>query len=197
MATVRLTCEECGCEFERLYKKRFQKFCSKSCLTSHTNRCRARIKGGVEKHPLYPVWSAMRRRCNFPADKDFHKYGARGITIDQRWDDFLAFVADMSERPEGTTLDRKDNDGPYSPENCRWATPQEQSNNRRSNHLLTHDGKTQTMAQWCRELGWPLHTLKNRITAQGWSVDRALTTPVHRRCSSSPSPSDEPRPLVS
>lgn len=78
----------------------------------------------------YRSWQAMKRRCDSPRDTFYDRYGGRGITYDPRWAAFEAFLADMGERPEGTTLDRTDNDGPYTKANCRWATLSEQRRNR-------------------------------------------------------------------
>lgn len=114
-------------------------------------------------------------------DKSNSRYGGRGITIDPRWESFENFLADMGERPEGASLDRIDNDGPYSANNCRWSTPEEQANNRRNTRHITFGDKTQTLARWARETGTPYSTLYNRIFRHGWSIEEALTIPPGER----------------
>jgi hypothetical protein len=89
-------------------------------------------RDGRSRHPLYFVWDNMRRRCLDPENPNYPKYGGRGIKIDETWMDFWRFAEDVGPRPEGTSLDRIDNDGPYCKSNTRWATRVEQSENTRS-----------------------------------------------------------------
>lgn len=104
------------------------------------------------RDPLYSLWWTMRRRCERPRPREAARYQGRGIVVCDRWKSFENFKADMSPRPPGTTLDRIDNSGPYSPENCRWATPLQQANNTRQNRPISMFGKTLNLNQWAREL---------------------------------------------
>lgn len=120
----------------------------------------------------------MHQRCSDPSRPDFKWYGGRGITICERWNSFENFLTDMGERPEGKTLDRyPDHDGNYEPGNCRWATPTEQANNRRSNREVIYRGERMTLAELARRSGVQFATLRMRIES-GWSVEKAAEHPV-------------------
>ena len=121
---------------------------------------------GMARSPTYRIWGDMLTRCTNPKSSGFRKYGARGVTVCDRWRrSFAAFLEDMGERPLGLTLDRIDNSKGYEPGNCRWATMQAQQNNRSNNHRMTHDGVTLTLAQWARRLRKSPTTLHNRLNA--------------------------------
>jgi len=137
----------------------------------------------ASRQPEYNSWLAMRNRCGNPKNPFFKYYGGRGIAICDRWNEsFFNFLEDMGRRPTPKhTVDRIDNDGNYEPGNCRWATRKVQQNNRRqnlpNNKLITWQGKTLHQNGWCRLLGFSPSTLYNRLKL-GWSIERAMTTPV-------------------
>jgi len=133
---------------------------------------------GMSKHPMYQIWLAMRNRCNYKAGKNYHYYGGRGIGICKEWGIFPVFLEDMGPRPTPNhSLDRIDNDKGYSKENCQWATPIQQANNKQSSHLLSYKDKTMTLTQWARAIKMKPATLSMRIR-RGWAVSRAIETGV-------------------
>lgn len=131
----------------------------------------------------WAAWKSMRQRCYNPNIQHFADYGGRGITVCDRWrHSYQNFLADMGHRPVAMMLDRIDNNGPYSPENCRWASRKEQNNNNRPNRFLTLHGETHTMGEWAALTGMSWYTIRERLRL-GWSDERTLTTPVsNTRC---------------
>ena len=143
----------------RNFRKNGSTMC-KECL----KKAQSKVSSAGHKHPLYQVWFGMVCRCYDQKCENFARYGGRGIYVCEGWlqpknrgrssvAGFQQFVKDMGERPGGTSLDRVDNDGPYAPWNCRWATKEEQANNTRANVRITVGATTQTLSQWCRQLG--------------------------------------------
>jgi len=133
---------------------------------------------GLSGTKTYMAWADMKQRCLNPNNNLFKWYGQRGITVCDKWLVFENFLSDMGKPPtHDHTLDRIDNDGDYSPNNCRWATWKEQGQNRRSNRFLTHKNKTLNVTQWSEIISVNKNTLTYRLK-RGWTVERALTTPT-------------------
>ncbi len=127
----------------------------------------------------YNTWGLMIRRCSKQTGDDFSRYAGRGIYVCERWKDFNLFFQDMGKAPsQKHSIDRIDNDGPYSPENCRWATAKEQARNKVTSVFLECNGERATMAEWEERKGISSKIIFNRLRILGWSVDDAILTPV-------------------
>jgi hypothetical protein len=134
---------------------------------------------GQSKTRMYNVWRMMKDRCYNPKSVSYKYYGERGIIVCPEWlSGFEPFYkwAMANNYSNELQLDRRNVNGNYEPDNCRWATTKEQGNNRRNNRYVTINGKTQTFKQWCIEFKLPPTTGKSRLRL-GWDEIRALTTP--------------------
>lgn len=136
------------------------------------------------KTRLHKIWAGIKARTENVNDPSYELYGARGISMCNEWKNsfksFKMWALDNGYN-DTLTIDRIDNDKGYFPENCRWSDARTQANNKRNNHLLSYNGKTQTISQWAEEIGIGYDTLHSRIQYRGWSVEKALTTPVRKK----------------
>jgi hypothetical protein len=129
---------------------------------------------------MFSIWRGVQRRCYSPIEKRYDRYGGRGISAE--WKSFEDFFIDMYPTYSSElSLDRIDNDGNYSATNCRWATPKQQANNTSKNVRLTHNNITMTKTEWAEYLNMGVSTLNQRLGDYGWSIEKALSTPVHKR----------------
>lgn len=175
----------CQCECGRRTHANRSKLTSgsaKSCGCLKTERV-SRLKlrhGAARKGPArqreYRIWANAKSRCFNDRVPCFRNYGARGITMCDEWrDSFEAFLADMGPCPPKHTLERRDNDGPYAPWNCEWATRTKQARNQRTNRLLTHNGETLNVTSWAERLGMSSKTITSRLH-RGLAAADALRT---------------------
>lgn len=134
-----------------------------SCGCLNDEKRNAPKTHGMRRSRAWVIWSNMVQRCTNPRNTSFADYGARGITVCERWRDFGNFLADMGEPPAGLTLEREQNDQGYEPGNCRWASRAEQALNKRTNRLLEVDGVAKPLKTWCTELGLPYWTVHARL----------------------------------
>lgn len=153
-----------------------------------TLSCKCYIKdvmtthGQAAKTITYKSWESMRARCNNPKNEGYKDYGDRGITVCKRWDSFENFYVDMGDRPSKQhSLERKDVNGNYEQNNCKWATKKEQARNTRNNVFWIYDNKTYCISEWAEILKINKDTLYSRVYKSGWTVEQALTTPVRTK----------------
>jgi hypothetical protein len=156
----------CDCGNEKIVRIRYMqagRTLSCGCLRSEMVSKRRTTHGQTNTRE-YKIWCKMKERCYLPSARNFHRWGGRGIEVCDRWrKSFSNFIADMGACPEGHSIERIDQDGNYEPGNCRWATQREQMNNMSRNVIIEHDGKSQSVAEWAREIGVKYDTLLRRI----------------------------------
>ncbi len=139
---------------------------------------RALRQHGLTHTSTYNRWVNMRSRCNNPTSDSYALYGGRGITVCEEWDrSFIAFLRDMGgECPDGMTLERKDSNGNYGPDNCIWASHQDQANNRRNNRLFKWQGQQMTLRHICNETGANYELVRRRLKRH-WPLLEAVCRP--------------------
>jgi hypothetical protein len=170
---------ECDCGTRKIVgQSELQQGKTTSCTCERTRRRREKLTThGMYYTPEYNSWIGMKGRCNTPSNDNYDNYGGRGIRVCDRWKKFENFYEDMGPKPDKEyTIERIDNNGNYESSNCRWATQEEQSNNKRNNRLIFYNNKTQTVAQWAKETGLNEGTIRDRLD-NGWIVEDALEEP--------------------
>jgi hypothetical protein len=159
---------------------------TKSCGCLHQeiiNQGKAHFKHGMEGTIFYSKWAGMKRRCLNKNDKKYFRYGGRGIIICDKWLNFNNFRDDMYQSylehykqfGKNTSIDRINVNGNYEPNNCKWSTQKEQTNNMRKNIFITFNGQTLTIKQWAEKLNIPNTTLWNRLNTLHWPIKKAFT----------------------
>ena len=196
----RRNCNKCGKD----YKGRGKQFCSYACRPGFFKKGMSYVLGmrwklspervkqmtgensihyikdrtQLKKNPpTYAIYQGMKARCLNKNSPAYKYYGGRGIAVCDRWlKSFKNFYEDMGDRPKGMSLDRKDNNGNYTKENCRWATEMEQHNNMQKNVFI----KGKTISQWSRILGMNYGTLHTRYKFLGWSPEETLSNKLYK-----------------
>lgn len=136
-----------------------------------------RTTHGMSKTRTFRIWSGIRERCHKPYSSRYQYYGARGIKLCDRWQKFENFLADMGQAEQSQTIERINNNGDYSPENCIWASQKLQNNNKSNNRFLEYNGQRKTISQWADVIGIHQDILWKRLD-RGWSIKKSLTLPL-------------------
>lgn len=155
--------------------------CYQKQMASLANTTHGFIKSNTSHHPLYNTWNGVKQRCNNPVCDSYINYGGRGIKMCDKWvDDFMIFFTWSIENGWrlGLSLDRKNNNEGYNPENCRWATSAQQNRNKRNNINITAFGETKCVTDWEKDkrCNVGISGLIMRIK-KGWDIEKAITQP--------------------
>ena len=176
----------CKCGTERLvnptYLRSGKAVRCQDCASREKRRTTPALTHGGYYTRLYGIWSKMRARCSNPSLPDFQRYGRRGIAVCDAWQDFASFRtwAEANGYRDDLTIDRRDNDRGYEPENCRWATLTQQARNKRNTKRYTFNGELLLLSEISERTGFPLPLLAQRVRRDGLDVERALSTPKRK-----------------
>lgn len=167
---------ECECGTRKIISSNaLRRGATKSCGCS---------KHGESRTRLWNIWEGMRERCSIPTSSGYKNYGGRGITVCDEWrnsySSFKKWALSNGYRDD-LTIDRIDVNGNYEPGNCRWSTVKVQNENKRNNRFVCFNGERHTVAGWAKILGINTVTLHDRLYKNNWTIERALTEPVHGR----------------
>lgn len=179
----RCKCTLCGSEIIA-FASGLKRGRSKMCVECSHKR---RGTHGLSRDRIYPVWQAIIRRCENPNNEHYHDYGGRGIAVCEEWHDVRKFAEwaykngfnPTAKRGE-CTIERRDVNGNYCPDNCFWADMKTQGRNKRNNHFLQTDTRSKTLTDISEEVGLLATTIAGRLN-RGWSIDDALNTPADKR----------------
>ncbi|PTR05390.1 MULTISPECIES: hypothetical protein [unclassified Novosphingobium] len=154
----------------------------RTCGNRQKAALKSRLTHGMTDSRLHRIWTQMRKRCDSKSCPDYPRYGGRGISVCAEWQAFEPFQrwADQNGYADHLTLDRRDNDHGYCPENCRWIGRTDQNRNRRDNKRYPFAGRMMMVSEIAEITGQPLTMLRQRIQTYGWSIDRATTEPARQ-----------------
>lgn len=172
---------ECQCDcgsIKVIYGANLRRGLSQSCGCLHREKVTLH---GMSNSPERNSWEKMISRCYDSSHNSYKNYGARGISVCERWrNSFIDFLADVGRKPTPEhSLDRKKNDGNYEPDNVRWATRLEQNRNMRKTRFIEYGGIRKSLSEWSEDLNMKKSTIRQRLNS-GWTEEQALTLPVER-----------------
>lgn len=174
----------CDCGNEVVLRKNSVTSNNTTCCADCSRKRKALVNtkhGGIGTR-LYREWAGIIQRCTNPNDTSWERYGAKGITVCEDWKHFELFKewALSHGYADNLTIDRIDSSKGYHPDNCRWASVREQANNKQRTIWIEYEGERMQLSYWADRLGFPYHTLYDRLYRYGWTVERAFTEPIRR-----------------